>query len=349
MSELGQILDLWKSASSSGDEVCLATIVGIEGSAYRRPGARMLLTSSGKRAGTISGGCLEAEVVKKAWWLTAEGASIQRYSSFFDDDGEMPYGLGCGGIVVVCLERGEPAVRCLEALRRSVEERTPSVIVTGYGAVSPGTKLILNHAGESVYGRDGSPEPMRRADEVLHKRQFLADEGLFVEYLAPPPALVVYGAGDDAQPLVEFAAALGWHVTVADGRSNLARRERFPAAARVAVLTGEILMPEPEAAAVLMTHSYEQDRQILTALLRRPPGYLGMLGPRKRTERLMGEVAPALGLSAAECLARVHSPVGLDIGGHSPATIALSITSEIQAVIAGREPRQMLQPLPVHA
>jgi xanthine dehydrogenase accessory factor len=143
-SELRQILDLWKPASTAGEDFCLATVVAIEGSAYRRPGARMLLTSAaGQRAGTISGGCLEAEVARKAWWLTAQGPSLQRYSSFFDDDGDMPYGLGCGGTVLVLLERGEPAAQALDALRRSVEDRTGSVIVTNTGTNSPGTALIL--------------------------------------------------------------------------------------------------------------------------------------------------------------------------------------------------------------
>ncbi len=81
----------------------------------------------------MSGGCLEAEIAKKAWWLTEKGAAIQRYSSFFDDDGDMPYGLGCGGTVIVLLERGEPAAHCLEAVRRSAEARTASVVVTGDG------------------------------------------------------------------------------------------------------------------------------------------------------------------------------------------------------------------------
>src|ERR1700728_4648241 len=123
MSELRQILDLWQRARDANEEVCLATVVGIEGSAYRRPGARMLLTASGERAGTVSGGCLEAEIARKAWWLTEQGPSLQRYSSFFDDDGDLPFGLGCGGTVIVLLERGEPATQALEALRRSVEDR----------------------------------------------------------------------------------------------------------------------------------------------------------------------------------------------------------------------------------
>jgi len=347
MSELRQILDLGKRASAAGEEVCLATVVGIEGSAYRRPGARMLLTSSGLRAGTVSGGCLEAEIAKKAWWLTTNGPSLQRYSSFFDDDGDMPYGLGCGGTVIVLLERGEPAAQALDALRRSVEDRTESVIVTNAGTNSPGTQLVLNEAGEISYSRDSNPDAFRLANEALRAGESSHAGDSFIELIAPPPALIVFGAGDDAQPLVDFAAALGWHVTVADGRSHLVRPDRFPQAAQVLNLDAALTLAVPDAATVIMTHSYEQDRRILTALLATDIRYIGVLGPRRRTFRLIDDVARPLGLTPAECLARLHTPVGLDLGGHSPASIALAIAAELQAVFAGREPRKLSAP-PVH-
>ena len=339
MSELKQILDLWKSARARKEDVCLASVVAIEGSAYRRPGARMLLTSSGLRAGTVSGGCLEAEIAKKAWWLTESGASIQRYSSFFDDDGDMPYGLGCGGTVIVLLERGEATHQALEALRRSVEERTESVIVTDTNPEHPGTALIVNGAGEVMFARPGGGNEMAElAHEVARTGISHHVPGFFAEFVAPPPALVIFGAGDDAQPLTEFAASLGWHVTIADGRRNLARAERFPQAAKVCDLDEALAGIGPETAAVVMTHSYEQDRKVLGSLLGREMKYTGILGPRRRTERLVSEVAPQLGLTAEECMARLHTPVGLDLGGHSPAAIALSIAAELQSVFSGREP-----------
>jgi len=348
MAELKKILDLWKRASAAGEDVCLATVVGVEGSAYRRPGARMLLTSSGLRAGTISGGCLEAEVAKKAWWLTANGSSIQRYSSFFDDDGDLPYGLGCGGTVLVLLERGAGAAQTLEALRRSVEERTASVAISSMETDAPGTALILNDAGEVVFDRRGNDGLSAIGREALDARESRRIEGYFVEFIAPPPALFVFGAGDDAQPLVEFGATLGWHVTVADGRSQLARRDRFPLAARVEG-PEQILTVGSDDAAVIMTHSYEQDRKLLSLLLPQPTRYLGILGPKRRTERLAGEVGPPLGLSVAEVMSRLHTPVGLDLGGHSPAAIALSIAAELQAVFAGKPVRRIDAAPPVHA
>ncbi|HEX4036492.1 MAG TPA: XdhC family protein [Acidobacteriaceae bacterium] len=353
MSELKNILELWKSAQAAGDAVCLATVVGVQGSAYRRPGARMLLTSAGRRAGTVSGGCLEAEIAKKAWWLTEQGPSVQRYSSFFDDDGDLPYGLGCGGTVVVLLERGAAAEQHLDALRSSVEERTASVIVTSTDTNSPGTVLVLDGVGTLVYGPDPDADVIGLARETLATRQSRHAGGFFVEFVAPPPSLLIFGAGDDAQPLVAFAATLGWHVTVADGRSQLARAERFPQAARVCGLQPALAAAGAEDAAVLMTHSYEQDALILRALLRpellgRALRYLGVLGPRRRTERLVEELAEELGLTVEAAMARLHSPVGLDLGGHAPATIALSIAAELQAIFAGR-PALSLQGQPVIA
>ncbi len=351
MSEMRQILELWKRAQAAGDAVCLATVVGIEGSAYRRPGARMVLTSAGLRAGTVSGGCLEGEIAKKAWWLTEQGASVQRYSSFFDDElaagGEMPYGLGCGGTVVVLLERGEAARETLEALRRSVEDRTASVVVMDLGARTAGTVLILEELGTGGYQRKGGADARAEAlaAEALRGRssRTVESEGaeFYVEYLAPPPALFVFGAGDDAQPLVEFATGLDWHVTVADGRSQLARSDRFPEAARVMGMREALEAVCAADAAVVMTHSYEQDGEALRGLLPLGMRYLGVLGPSRRTERLVTEIAGEIGLMVEECLAQLHSPVGLDLGGHSPAAIALSIAAELQAVLAGRGAKKL--------
>ncbi|MGC1156855.1 MAG: XdhC family protein [Acidobacteriaceae bacterium] len=349
MSELRQILDLWKSASTAREDVCLATVVAIEGSAYRRPGARMLLTSTGRRAGTISGGCLEAEVAKKAWWLTQQGPSLQRYSSFFDDDGDMPYGLGCGGTVIVLLERGEPAVHVLDALRRSVDERTVSVIVTSTSTNSPGTALIVNEAGEVLYARPPNSDLVPLAREALQTGKSSHTSEYFVEAIAPPPAVFIFGAGDDTLPLADFAWSLGWHVTIADNRSNLARPERFPRADRVSTLDAAVAHIAPADAAVIMTHSYEQDRETLRALLPRDIKYIGLLGPRRRTDRLLDEIAPTIGLTVAECMARLHTPVGLDLGGHSPASIALAIAAELQAVFAGREARMLSSAPALHA
>jgi xanthine/CO dehydrogenase XdhC/CoxF family maturation factor len=216
-------------------------------------------------------------------------------------------------------------------------------------APSAASALILNARGTAVYTQSAGPKLLKEAREALETQASRWVGDFFFEYVAPPPAVFIFGAGDDAQPLVEFAARLGWHVTVADGRSQLARAERFPTAARVVELEPALQSAEPADAAVLMTHSYEQDRTVLRALLAREMTYIGVLGPRRRTERLVGEVASETGVAAEECMARLHTPVGLDLGGHSPAAIALAIAAELQAVFAGREARTLTQVGLIHA
>lgn len=353
MSELKQIVDLWRSAKSRNEEVCLAIVVRVEGSSYRKPGARMLLTRSGQRAGTISGGCLEGEVSKKAWWLTENGPTVQRYSSFFDDDSPAPYGLGCGGTVHVLLERGPAACAVLNALEFNLEERRTFVIVTDTDA--PGTLLVRRGDGETLFSAARGVD--RSAERALQERHsfYAADAPhLFIEYIAPPTALTIFGAGDDAIPLAEFASQLGWDVTIADGRSHLARADRFPGADRVIVLDCDAPRPmqtinaSVDGAFVLLTHSYEQDRALLPELLRLAPKYLGVLGPRQRTERLISEIADTVQLSKEECLARLHAPVGFDIGAHTPESIALSIVAEIFAVLNGREGQSLKKIRQIH-
>jgi xanthine dehydrogenase accessory factor len=347
MAELESILKLWREERQRKQEVCLATVVAVEGSSYRKPGARMLVTRGGRRAGTISGGCLEAEVQKKAWWLTETGPAVERYSSFYDEDSEMPYGLGCGGTVDVLLERCEAADRVLEALEQSLNTRRAIVIVS---AVDPetsgpevsgarlcgqaGTRFALNHKGEFLFGAAEGARSVALAKRALREQKSLWDGGFFAEYVPARVGLLVAGAGDDALPLVEFASRLSWHTTVVDGRSHLATRERFPMADRVlpAKSLDELTVTGRDAA-VILTHSYEQDREALRTLLPSAVGYLGLLGPRQRTERLLGEVGPELGLTVEECRSRLHSPVGLNIGAKDPVSIALAIIAEVYSVM----------------
>ncbi len=331
LSDLGPLLELWRAAQESSDPYLLATVVAVEGSSYRKPGARMLLTKSGRRAGTISGGCLEAEVTRKAWWLTESGATVQRYSTFFDVDGDIPYGLGCGGTVHVLLERAASAGPILELLEQLFASRLPCSVAT----VISGTSI----AKRSLPGSVGEPAELAASATAggcsAWQRVELNGEEVevFAEFLAPRPGLFLFGAGDDAIPLADLAHTQGWHVVVADARSNLPTRARFRMADEIVTLTatslGELQL-RPTDAAVLITHSYEQDRRLLAHLLPMSLRYLGVLGPRRRTEQLVSEIAPELGLTPEACMARLKAPVGLNIGAENPASIALSIVAEIE-------------------
>lgn len=361
--ESEQQLALWKSAQARREEVRLATTVRVDGSSYRKPGARMLVTRSGMHVGMVSGGCLEAEICRKIWWLTERSAHVERYVTTYDDENRVASGLGCGGSIDVLLERDRAAAMVMEALRASIEDRRASVVLrvvesehpelrVGLCAVvSAASREQFQTAAEQSGPMSGALEAVLRriAQDAIAERRSLnrtiemdgRGAGVFAEYLAPPPALLVFGAGEDAKPVVALARIMGWHVTVADARSQLVTRERFPSASAVVALTkddlpGGVNFPESDAV-VIMTHSYEQDRAVLRELLAERPGrslkYIGILGARPRTRELVKEVAASLELEFEVCMARLHSPVGLSLGATTPETIGLSIVAEIQGVI----------------
>jgi xanthine dehydrogenase accessory factor len=356
MSETGNLLDLWRSVAPYSSGSILATVVRVDGSSYRKPGARMLIAADGRRAGTISGGCLESEVARKAAWHAGSGPTVQQYSTFFDEESGIPYGLGCGGTVHVLFEQCAASEAVLQAMNHGVDHRLATVAVaiisSEHESLRVGTHLVLHQDGNCAY-RSASSDHLAEISSVA--KQAFTERGsrihsvehegkrleVYAEYIAPPTGIFIFGAGDDAQPLVDFAAALGWRVTVADGRAQLAKRDRFARAASVIVFSRENPLADVQIkrgdAAVVMTHSYEQDRALLRHLLGSDLAYLGVLGPRKRTLRLVNELAESLGMTSAECMERLRSPVGLDIGAYEPAGIALSIAAEIHATLQARD------------
>jgi xanthine/CO dehydrogenase XdhC/CoxF family maturation factor len=350
MKDDGLILSAWAEAVRQGVPAILATVVKVNGSSYRSPGARMLITETGGRTGSISGGCLEGDVLKKAWWLTGERPAAMRvYDDTSDDDAVWQFGLGCNGIVHVLLERWEAGAEpvTVDLLRACREDRRGGVLATVISGDRIGRKLAIFPDG-SV--RSEIPELLAPAQDVFRSRESeirnCAGEEVFFEYIAPPVPLLIVGAGHDAVPVVRLAKELGWHVTVADGRSNHARPERFPEADRVLVTDTahplSDLVIDERTVAVLMSHSYPQASAFLKALDPLPVRYLGVLGPRKRTERMLSEA----GLEARPDL---HSPVGLDIGADTPEEIALAIVSEIQATLTGRSGGMLLHRAgPIH-
>ena len=314
----------------TGTAEVLITLVRAAGSSYRRPGARILLAAGNAYAGTISGGCLEAEVTRKAAWLVRHGAVIERYSTLFDDTAEIPYGLGCGGTVDLLFEpagtpEAEALLRALEASLVGVESRVQTYLPS---ATQPLCRVVYSASGEVLFA----------------SRSFSGDPAAAVyrEHVEAPQRLVLLGAGDDAKPVVRMAALLGWNVLVADGRAQLARWERFSEAQAVSTVPvprecARKLSIASSDAIVLMTHSYEQDRDCLASILSvAPQRYLGILGARHRTALLVAEAAALTSQSVAACCERIHAPVGLDLGGDGPEAIALAIVAEVQASIQGK-------------
>ncbi len=305
----------------------LATLVKVEGSSYRRPGARLLLLADGTRVGAISGGCLEEDVVARARQTLATGRpETVVYDTTTENDLVWGTGLGCHGIVRVFVEKLAPSPDWVAELRDNFAGGHDTPLETAYDGATGGTRLA-------------PPDAMAKA-------------GVFLETIAPPTRLTIYGAGDDARPLVRFANELGWHVTVADARSSYVTAARFPEASRLVVLRendpGAATTVGARAFAVVMTHRYKDDLPLLRALLPRPLAYLGLLGPKKRAERILATLA-AEGLAiSAEMRERFHAPVGLDLGATTPETVALAVLAEMQARLSGRDPihlRERTEPI----
>jgi xanthine/CO dehydrogenase XdhC/CoxF family maturation factor len=364
MTDFEHIVPLWRDLESAGAEYVLATIVEVQGSSYRRPGARMLLAQDGRRAGTVSGGCLEAEVAKKAWWLTESGPVVQRYSTL-EDDGDLPYGSGCGGVIFVLLERRATARPLLEALYaawRARETLAIAAVLEGphigqrvFAAASTSADLpdlaAVRLASVAPWQVDLQRLAYLASDEQISRDERIAVDGedtrVWVDYRSARPGLWIFGAGDDTKPLHKLARELGWFVAVADGRSHLATAQRFGGADAVISLETSTLHESapaaldlrPGDAAVLATHSYEQDTHILAFLLSRAPhqrpAYVGILGPQRRTREALADAARLLGLTPTtklvdQWLEEINGPTGLDLGADTPAGIALSILAEIQ-------------------
>lgn len=333
----------------------LITLVRASGSTYRKPGARILADTEGNCAGTISGGCLEAGLLRKAAWKIREGAIVEHFSTAFDDTAEVPYGLGCGGEVDVLLEPASApeAEALLNAMRNSLQGET-SLIATVLPEEGSGLgRIIVNERGDVVFASEWIA-----TEDVVDLRAFLRRQlhateestlthrNIFLERIAPPQRLILFGAGEGTRPLVALSAQLGWTTIVADRRSQHVHAERFPLADAVITYTDSSALDiSHKDAVVLMTHSYDEDRRLLSALLVRKPRYLGLLGARHRSSLLLTEAASTTGLTLAEACARVHAPVGFDLGGDGPEAIALAILSEIQATLHHRTatPRGMTE------
>jgi xanthine/CO dehydrogenase XdhC/CoxF family maturation factor len=369
MNDLARILSVWRELENAGADYVLASIVAVQGPSYRKPGALMLLTPEGRRVGTVSGGCLEAEVVSRAWWLTANGPTIQRYSTA-DDDGDRPYGSGCGGVVFLLLERRATAGPLLAALERAFALRVPLAVATVLEGPQIGRRAFASldqDRSESPHQNvdllKTVPDPLQDlAQNTIANRESIESKIAVGEinararadYRPARPGLWVFGAGDDAQPLLRLAKELGLFVSIADGRSHLATRERFSAADQLSVLPIKDLPANPweasmtplanmhpEDAVIVMSHSFEQDSKILACLLtlKTRPAYIGVLGPQRRTRELLSEVGHLLNLPVNSIAAQIerwldqlHAPTGLDLGAESPETIALSVLAEIQKV-----------------
>ncbi len=339
--ETGDVLARLADLAAGGRRAALATVVRILGSAYRRPGAKFLVEDDGRTSGGVSGGCLEADVRAHALEVIQAGVPrLLHYDTGSDDRPVWGLGLGCNGSVDVFVQPAATpaALAVFSALQAALGADAPLTF---------STILEGPHAGRSVLRSEGlllASSLPGGADPGLAP----GGAAVFTETLLPPPHLLVCGAGDDAMPLVAYAADAGFRVTVVDHRGAYLGRDRFPSAAALRELRPEdegcLTLPiGPRTAAVVMTHSVAKDREWLRRLLAGGAFYVGLLGPRARTGRLVDEVG-------ASERSRVFGPVGLDLAAEGPEQIAISVLAELLALIAGRIPTHLRdRESPIHA
>ncbi|PWK77596.1 xanthine/CO dehydrogenase XdhC/CoxF family maturation factor [Mucilaginibacter oryzae] len=357
MKEIADIVAAYERAIAENKKTALATVVLVEGSAYRRAGARMLITEDGQLTGAISGGCLEGDALRKARMVILQQEPLLvTYDTMDDDDAKLGVGLGCNGIIHILIEPVcEGNTNPITLLKCAMAANGNSVLVTLFSMENrkgpqPGSCLcltadgVLSKSPETPFFdellEDARNTLTRRVSAIKTYQQYTA----FVEFVKPLIPLVIVGAGNDAVPVVKMAGILGWDITVVDGRPIYITEERFPGVKKVIAKPDKVLeklqLKQP-AAFVLMTHNYNYEIAFLRELLPLNPAYIGILGPKKKLERMLDELEQGGTLISESNLETIYGPVGLDIGSETSEEIALSIIAEIKAVFSKRNGRSL--------
>lgn len=357
MKEIKEIIRAYDLAVDAGKKSALATVVHVEGSSYRRAGARMLVTEDGLITGAISGGCLEGDALRKALLAIHQQKNKLVTYDTTDDDTSLGVQLGCNGIVHILFEPLDPSSskNALEILRSTQSQRARSVVATifSFDAAANQYGTVLAKAEESlVLSTLPEMEPIAQmlisdAEEVLRSgltttKEYItsgAAAQVSLQAVQPDISLTIFGAGNDAIPLVNVASIAGWNIHVVDGRASHATKQRFPAADQLLVGKPSHILDQLSfdnlSAAVLMTHNYNYDLKVLERLVFTQCPYIGVLGPKKKMEKMYSDLE-ANGISITdEQRQRIFSPVGLDLGAETSEEIALSIAAEIKAALSG--------------
>jgi len=358
MLELRDILK--RTANQDADEMILATLVDVQGSGYRLAGARMLIDQDGKSIGTVSGGCLEADILERAKnVLRTREPTVVSYDTTKDDNSVFGLRMGCRGVVRVLLESAKEN-EGLDFIRECFDRRQQGSITTLISKTDSvdialaaryfsrsGTSMIAAQSGGKLNGlfspvsRDAATAMKDGRSRCETYQTTVGNIEFFHEVINPPTAILIFGAGHDTVPLARLAAQLGWRISVVDHRPAWATEGRFPDADNIVVgrtsELNDVLFTDINSVAVVMNHNYDADRDILGRLLRSSCRYIGVLGPKQRTEQLLDDLRGRGMEITDEQRDRLYAPVGLDIGASTPEGIALSIVAEIKAVLAGRE------------
>ncbi|MUP47452.1 XdhC/CoxI family protein [Gramella sp. BOM4] len=372
MRELEAILERYDELKSEATGCVLATVVHVEGSSYRRAGARMLIDEYGNITGAISGGCLEGDALRKALLAWNQGPNkLITYDTSDEADAVIGAQLGCNGIIQVLFEPQDYQDKhnACELLKKAVKENEPAAIVVLFNldksGTQQGTGMVLTKTQSFATGNISS----NLKSVILGKAQcsLETDDPFFGEILIdgitqhfyiqnyrPPIKLLLVGAGNDAQILAQKADLLGWKVIVTDGRPSHANSQRFGSSCQVIVSKPEESLHnisiDNRTFVVLMSHNYNYDLAVLKLLRKESQvPYIGILGPRKKFQRMLDDLN-AQGVDLAEeFLNKIYAPVGLEIGAETPAEIGLSIMAEIQTVLTGKNARPLREKKsPIH-
>jgi len=357
MKEIRDIVSAFDEAQKLGKQTALATVVHVDGSSYRRPGARMLITEDGQLTGAISGGCLERDALRKALLVMMQQKSrLVTYDTDDEDDAKLGMGLGCNGIIQVLIEPVDISDENnpIQFLKAIISKRQQNVLITLFSLQNKrdaqyGTCLLVSEDG-SVSGDVPGLTNILTTDAkaaLLSKhssfKNYITENNnltAFIELLKPPVSIVIIGAGNDAVPLVKMADILGWETTVVDGRPDYAKKERFSSACKVLVSRPENVLDkltvDDQTVFLLMTHNYNYDLAMLRVLLARKVAYIGSLGPKKKLDRMIDELKEEGASLTSEQLSTLYGPVGLDIGAETSEEIALSVLAEIKAVFSSK-------------
>ncbi len=359
MKEIREIIKAYEAATKAGKKSALASVVHLNGSSYRRPGARMLVTDEGELTGAISGGCLEGDALRKALMvLSQQKSKLVTYDTNDEDDVTIGIQLGCAGVIQVLFEPIDEKYtnNPIDLLRKAISIRQKAVLLTLFSLEDkkneqPGTCLLLEENGNisgAIPFLELHNEIMEDVEDAM-KHQISSfknytDGSLsvtaFIEFLPPPVSLVIVGAGNDALPLMQMADITGWDVRIVDGRNTHAKKERFVSACQVVVSKPEKVLEQIEidgqTVFVLMTHNYNYDLAMLKALLLRNVTYTGLLGPKKKLDRMLDEIRREGIDINEEQMKNIYGPVGLEIGAETAEEIAVSIIAEIKAVLSGK-------------
>ena len=354
MKEINEILKAYSEAKKAGKKTALATVVKVEGSSYRLPGARMLVTEDGNLTGAISGGCLEGDALRKALLsIHQQQNKLITYNTTNESDSEVGLQLGCNGIVHILFEYINDAVinNPIQLLQQLETERKTAIIETIFSlkrnAPQLGTVLFYRQDSAILHNNDialNSISDVKKALEskttIIKQIQDNDENEALIECIEPVVNLVVAGAGNDVQPLTNIAVLLGWELTVCDGRATHATTKRFPEARQIFVVKPEHFLDQiqidEQTYFVLMTHDYKYDFAVLKLLLKRECTYIGILGPKSKLNRMIDDLNSEGMVLTEEQLNRIYGPIGLDIGAETSEEIALSIIAEIKAVMSGR-------------